>query len=120
MVDIDAFLAPFKNYEKTGLPDFRRLGTLSRTNEQYEDAAYDLRRVYDLLRALGEPHLWEKTEHTGARWGPGFQTIHVAGTKGKGSTVGFLAGILRASGYNTATYKSPHVHSVAELSLIHI
>ena len=114
MVDIDAFLAPFKNYEKTGLPDFRRLGTLSRTNEQYEDAAYDLRRVYDLLRALGEPHLWEKTEHTGARWGPGFQTIHVAGTKGKGSTVGFLAGILRASGYNTATYKSPHVHSVAE------
>ena len=49
-----------------------------------------------------------------ARWGPGFQTIHVAGTKGKGSTVGFLAGILRASGYNTATYKSPHVHSVAE------
>ena len=28
--------------------------------------------------------------------------------------MGFLAGILRASGYNTATYKSPHVHSVAE------
>lgn len=40
--------------------------------------------------------------------------IHVAGTKGKGSTVGLLAAVLRAAGYNTGTYKSPHVHSVAE------
>ena len=116
MVDIDAFLAPYKNYEKTGLPSYKKLGLLTATLEMHktDPDAYDLTRVYRLLKALGEPHLWEKTELNRDRWGPGFQTIHVAGTKGKGSTVGFLAGILRASGYNTATYKSPHVHSVAE------
>ena len=105
---IDAFLAPFKNYEKTVLPDFRRLGTLSRTNEQYEDAGTTFGASTTLLRALGKPHLWEKTEHTGARWGPGFQTRTPAPRAG--STVGSPPASF-ASGYNTATYKSPHVHA---------
>ena len=39
-----------------------------------------------LLAALGDPHL------------SGYAAIHVAGTKGKGSTVGFIAAILRAAG----------------------
>ena len=55
-----------------------------------------------LLAALGDPHL------------SGYAAIHVAGTKGKGSTVGFIAAILRAAGLNVGTYKSPHVHTVGE------
>jgi dihydrofolate synthase/folylpolyglutamate synthase len=40
--------------------------------------------------------------------------VHVAGTKGKGSTCAFLAGILRESGYKVGLYTSPHLHRVNE------
>lgn len=36
--------------------------------------------------------------------------ITVAGTNGKGSTVAMLEAILRAGGYTTASYTSPHMH----------
>lgn len=92
-LDIDAFLSPFKNHERTGIP--KGAGTAQGTD------GFDMTRMRRLLKALSDPHL-------------GYPVIHVAGTKGKGSTVGFLAAVLRAAGYNTGTYKSPHVHSVAE------
>lgn len=38
-----------------------------------------------------------------------YQTIHVAGTNGKGSTSHLLAAILQASGYKTGLYTSPHL-----------
>lgn len=40
---------------------------------------------------------------------PSFPIITVAGTNGKGSTVAMLDAIVRAAGYNTATYTSPHL-----------
>ncbi|XP_044010103.1 folylpolyglutamate synthase, mitochondrial-like [Aphidius gifuensis] len=40
--------------------------------------------------------------------------IHVAGTKGKGSTCGFLESILRHHGFKTALYTSPHLVTVRE------
>ena len=40
--------------------------------------------------------------------------IHVAGTKGKGSTSAFLAGILQEAGYTVGLYTSPHLHRVNE------
>ncbi len=40
--------------------------------------------------------------------------IHVAGTKGKGSTCAFLAGILQEAGYKVGLYTSPHLHRVNE------
>ena len=94
-VDIDAFLSRFKNHERTGVPAGAGV-------EGGGSAAFDLSRMRRLLSALGDPHL------------AGYDVIHVAGTKGKGSTVGFLAAILRAAGLNVGTYKSPHVHTVAE------
>lgn len=38
-----------------------------------------------------------------------FKVITVAGTNGKGSSVALLDSILRAAGYRTATYTSPHL-----------
>ena len=38
-----------------------------------------------------------------------FKVITVAGTNGKGSSVALLDSILRAAGYRTATYTSPHI-----------
>ncbi|RLS77077.1 MAG: bifunctional folylpolyglutamate synthase/dihydrofolate synthase [Planctomycetota bacterium] len=43
-----------------------------------------------------------------------FPAVHVAGTKGKGSTVAMLAAILQASGKRTGRYMSPHVHTIEE------
>ncbi|XP_008556858.1 folylpolyglutamate synthase, mitochondrial [Microplitis demolitor] len=40
--------------------------------------------------------------------------IHVAGTKGKGSTCAFTESILRHHGYKTGLYTSPHLISVRE------
>ena len=62
---------------------------------------YDLRNVQRLLERLGNPH------HL-----PGI--VHVAGTKGKGSTAAMVESILRAAGYSTGFYSSPHLHTFRE------
>ena len=41
-------------------------------------------------------------------------TIHVAGTKGKGSTSALITSILSSAGYTVGLYTSPHLHSVCE------
>ena len=38
-----------------------------------------------------------------------FRSVHIAGTKGKGSVSAMAASILRQSGYRTALYTSPHL-----------
>jgi dihydrofolate synthase/folylpolyglutamate synthase len=40
--------------------------------------------------------------------------VHVAGTKGKGSTVTFLEAIVRAAGWRTVAYTQPHLHTFRE------
>ncbi len=62
---------------------------------------YDLGRMYALLDALGRPHLTTPT-------------VHVTGTKGKGSTSAMIASILRSSGYTVGLYTSPHLHTMRE------
>lgn len=43
-----------------------------------------------------------------------YPIIHVAGSKGKGSTSAFAAAIGTAAGYRTGLYTSPHLHSFRE------
>jgi dihydrofolate synthase/folylpolyglutamate synthase len=62
---------------------------------------YDLRRIDELLARLGDSHL--KTN-----------TVHVAGTKGKGSTSAMIASTLTAAGYRTGLYTSPHLVDIRE------
>ena len=64
-----------------------------------------LERIERLLHLLGNP---EAT----------FPAIHVVGTNGKGSTCAFLDSVLRAAGYRTAFYSSPHLESPGERLLI--
>ncbi|NII09103.1 bifunctional tetrahydrofolate synthase/dihydrofolate synthase [Oleiagrimonas sp. C23AA] len=54
-----------------------------------------LERVAEVWRRLGQPQ------------GP--LNIIVGGTNGKGSTVAFLEAMLRAAGYRTGAYTSPHI-----------
>ena len=44
----------------------------------------------------------------------GYSKIHVAGSKGKGSTAAFISRILEAGGFKTGLYLSPHVVSYRE------
>ncbi|HUR62759.1 MAG TPA: folylpolyglutamate synthase/dihydrofolate synthase family protein [Candidatus Thermoplasmatota archaeon] len=60
-----------------------------------------LGKVESLLQALGDPHR-------------AFQSIHVAGTNGKGSVTRMLAETLRRAGYRTGCTTSPHLVSFAE------
>jgi dihydrofolate synthase/folylpolyglutamate synthase len=63
----------------------------------------DLRldRMRALLRLLGEPHRC-------------LPIIHVAGSKGKGSTSAMLAAVLRCAGYRTGLFTSPHLTRLEE------
>jgi dihydrofolate synthase/folylpolyglutamate synthase len=54
-----------------------------------------------LLQPLGNPHL-------------GTRTVHVAGTKGKGSTAAMISQTLIAAGYRTGLFTSPHLHTLRE------
>jgi len=78
-----------------------------RTNYERVPAAgnpgstFGLARMRRLLEILGNPHLR-------------YRVAHVAGTKGKGSTVAMLAAILEESGYRVGRYMSPHVHALEE------
>ncbi len=67
----------------------------------YAPQFFDLARVERLLAALDNPHLK-------------FKSVHVAGTKGKGSTCVMLASVLSTAGYRTGLYTSPHLHSFRE------
>ena len=43
-----------------------------------------------------------------------FPIVHVAGSKGKGSTSAMLAAILRVAGYQTGLFTSPHLCRIEE------
>ena len=62
---------------------------------------YDLRRMEALLHRLGDPHL-------------GTPTVHIAGSKGKGSTAAMCASVLAQAGYRTGLFTSPHLHTFRE------
>ncbi len=71
----------------------------------YTSANYDLRRMEKLLQPLGNPHL-------------GTKTVHIAGTKGKGSTAAMIYQALVAAGYKTGLFTSPHLHTIRERARI--
>jgi len=83
-----AYIESLTNYEKS--PAVR-----------YDAANFDLRRMELLLAELDNPQ-------------SGRKTIHIAGTKGKGSTAAMVASILRTAGYCTGLFTSPHLYSWQE------
>ncbi len=84
----EEYLNSFVNYENI-------LGT------SFASADYSLEHVKELLCRIGDPHLAART-------------VHIAGTKGKGSIASMIARVLTVSGYRTGLYTSPHLHNLRE------
>ena len=78
-----AYIEGFIDYERS--PDFSRQARL-----------YNLNRISLLLELLGNPH-------------DRLQVIHIAGSKGKGSTAALIASVLTQAGYKTGLFTSPHL-----------
>jgi dihydrofolate synthase/folylpolyglutamate synthase len=82
-----AYLDSFINYERLDDYDYKKSMKLDR-----------MRRLADLL---GNPHM-------------GIRSVHIAGTKGKGSTAAITHSILKNAGFKTGLYTSPHLISFRE------
>ena len=78
------------------LSDFERLRIVRYTSQNF-----DLDRMRTLLKKLGNPQ-------------DQYRSVHIAGTKGKGSTCAMIAAMLRASGYKVGVYSSPHLTDIRE------
>ncbi len=81
-----SYIESFTNFEKTTPASVRE---------------YKLARMRFLLEQFGNPHQT-------------YKTVHIAGSKGKGSTAAFLSSILTEAGFITGLYTSPHVISYKE------
>lgn len=68
---------------------------------RYNSDTFSLNRMRLLLKKLDNPH-------------KKIRTVHIAGTKGKGSTATMLAEMLRACGYKVGLYTSPHIVDIRE------
>lgn len=67
----------------------------------YGERQLKLDRMRTLLCRLGNPDA-------------GMRIVHIAGTKGKGSTSALLAAMLHAAGYDVGVYSSPHLERLEE------
>ncbi|HEX2473825.1 MAG TPA: folylpolyglutamate synthase/dihydrofolate synthase family protein, partial [Lacipirellulaceae bacterium] len=67
----------------------------------YNQRQLKLDRMRQLLVRLGQPDA-------------GMKIVHVAGTKGKGSTSAMVAAMLTAAGYRTGVFSSPHLERIEE------
>jgi dihydrofolate synthase/folylpolyglutamate synthase len=67
----------------------------------YGRREFRLDRMRDLLTRLDAPDR-------------SYPIVHVAGTKGKGSTAAMIAAVLTAAGYRTGLYSSPHLERIEE------
>lgn len=76
------------NYERAAPPPYRMQN-------------FKLERMRYLMRRLADPH-------------DQLKIVHIAGTKGKGSTSWMLASILQSAGYRTGLYTSPHLERTEE------
>ncbi|MBM4421886.1 MAG: bifunctional folylpolyglutamate synthase/dihydrofolate synthase [Chloroflexi bacterium] len=68
---------------------------------KYSPDTFDLTRMRTLLARLGDPQRR-------------LPSLHVAGTKGKGSVSAMAASILRAARYRVGLYTSPHLNDFCE------
>ena len=80
---------------------FGRIDYERSTTVPYSERQLKLDRMRQLVTALGSPDR-------------AMPIVHIAGTKGKGSTAAMLAAMLTAAGYRTGVFSSPHLEKIEE------
>jgi dihydrofolate synthase / folylpolyglutamate synthase len=88
------------NYEES-VRSLLALGRELAAPQQARVQKFGLENMRILSAALGNPHL-------------AIPCAHIAGTNGKGSTAAMLESILRAGGFRTGLYTSPHLERINE------
>jgi dihydrofolate synthase/folylpolyglutamate synthase len=86
----------FSNYKEALAYLLDRTDYEKEEHVRYNVTTFSLARMERLLSLLGDPHTK-------------INTVHIAGTKGKGSTATMLAKMLEANGYTVGLYTSPHL-----------
>ncbi len=86
----------FSNYKEAIAYLFDRTDYEKEDRVRYNVTTFSLERMEKLLSLVGDPHTKIKT-------------VHIAGTKGKGSTATMLAKMLEANGLTVGLYTSPHL-----------
>lgn len=71
----------------------------------YSERRLKLARMRELLARVGNPQ-------------DSLPIVHVAGSKGKGSTAAMIAGMLTAAGRRTGLFSSPHLHQIEERFIV--
>jgi dihydrofolate synthase/folylpolyglutamate synthase len=87
-----AYLAQFINYE-------------ARQPGSYVPEHFNVQDFAAFLQTLGSPHL-------------AFPSVHIAGSKGKGSTAALVASMLSQAGLRTGLFTSPHLVTIRERAQI--
>lgn len=86
----------FSNYRQAMAYLFEKTDYEKEERLRYNVTTFSLERMRNLLSLLGDP----QTK---------ISTVHIAGTKGKGSTATMLAKMLESNGYTVGLYTSPHL-----------
>lgn len=87
---------PFRSYKEAIKYLYARTDYEKQSHLRYNVTTFNLDRMKKLLSRLGNPH-------------KKIATVHIAGTKGKGSTATMLAKMLESNDYTVGLYTSPHV-----------
>src|SRR5262252_4933005 len=87
-----AYLAQFINYE-------------ARQPVAYAPEHFNVQAFTEFLQTLGAPHL-------------AFPSVHIAGSKGKGSTAAMVAAMLSQAGLRTGLFTTPHLVTIRERTQI--
>lgn len=92
---------PLETYEQAVEYLYARINYERVPSQSYSVGDFKLNRMQRLLELLGNPH-------------EQIPVVHIAGTKGKGSTAAMVARVLSEAGYVTGLFTSPHISAFEE------
>ena len=92
---------PFTTYKQAEEFLLQTIDYEKLTQYKYDTSTFDLKRMEEMMCSVGDPHTKRKT-------------IHITGTKGKGSTAIIVSSILSRLGLKTGLFTSPHLTYLGE------